>query len=181
MKRNYQKTCDKINKLLDEKKEGFIDEVNKIMEKEVFQKGGEHYFDRELFIKCGCDDEKVRQLVRESNAVMFVPTEDPEEHPGIVLALKPLYESIVNIRWIEYKKEFNKASAEELMDVSDYILIKWKYKGVGNENISLLSFHVDSSGGKVGLFNGHLYYEYFNYIDIVEVCPLNINSEKTDC
>jgi hypothetical protein len=40
-----------------------VDELNEIMHKEVFQKGGDLYFDRELFISLECDDDKVRSFV----------------------------------------------------------------------------------------------------------------------
>ena len=52
-----KRICNKLNKLISEKKEGFIDEVNKIIY-ELYQKGGEMYWNREVWINNNCDDKR---------------------------------------------------------------------------------------------------------------------------
>ena len=54
-----QELCDKLNKLIFEKKEGFIDEVNKIIY-ELYQKGGEMYWNREVWIDNNCDEKNAK-------------------------------------------------------------------------------------------------------------------------
>lgn len=96
MKRNYNRTCDKINKLLSEGKKNLVDELNEIMYKEVFQKGGNLYFDRELFILLDGDDYRIKKFVVENpNKVIFENSDDPVEHPGVVVRFKPECEDTV--------------------------------------------------------------------------------------
>ena len=82
-----KRICNKLNKLISEKKEGFIDEVNKIIY-ELYQKGGEMFWNREVWIDNNCDDKKCRDLVRYTDKVMFVPSDDEEGHPGVVIKYK---------------------------------------------------------------------------------------------
>lgn len=82
-----KRICNKLNKLISEKKEGFIDEVNKIIY-ELYQKGGEMYWDREVWIDNNFDDKKCKDLVRYTDKVMFFPSDDEEEHPGVVIRYK---------------------------------------------------------------------------------------------
>jgi len=82
-----KRICNKLNKLISEKKEGFIDEVNKIIY-ELYQKGGEMYWDRDVWIDNNFDDKRCRDLVRKTDKVMFVPSDDEQEHPGIVIKYK---------------------------------------------------------------------------------------------
>lgn len=82
-----EKICEQLNKLIDEKKDGFIDEVNAIIAK-LHENGGDMYWDREIFIDCNGDDETMRDLVRKSNKVHFYPSDDYEEHKGVVVRYK---------------------------------------------------------------------------------------------
>ncbi len=82
-----KRICNQLNKLIFEKKEGFIDKVNKIIY-EIYQKGGAMYWNREVWINNNCDDERCRDLVRKTDKVMFVPSDDEEEHPGVVVTYK---------------------------------------------------------------------------------------------
>ena len=87
----FKSTCDKLNKLLEnrpESKREFIDAVNEIIYKEVFQCNGSLYWNRELFIDCGTNDELCRKMIH-TDKVMFVPSDDPIEHPGITMTYKP--------------------------------------------------------------------------------------------
>ena len=88
--KTFKHTCNKLNKILDnrpESKSEFSYKINEIIYNEVFQRGGDLYWDRELFIDCGCNDELCRKMIH-TDKVMFVPSDDPIEHPGITMCLK---------------------------------------------------------------------------------------------
>lgn len=90
MATKFQRTCNKLNKILDNRPENqkeFIDIINDIIEKEVFNKGGDLYWGRELFIDSNFDTEECRKKIHR-NDVMFRDTRDPVEHPGITLCYK---------------------------------------------------------------------------------------------
>ena len=79
--------CNKLNKLISEKKDGFIDNINAIIN-ELYQKGGALYWDRQIYIDCNSDDERMRSLVTRTDKVEFEPSDDPTEHPGVVVRYK---------------------------------------------------------------------------------------------
>lgn len=84
------KACDRLNEVISEKKEGFLDVVNLIMN-QIYQEGYEMFWDREIFIDCNGEDKKMRDLVRYSDKVMFESSDDPDEHPGVVVRYKRLH------------------------------------------------------------------------------------------
>jgi hypothetical protein len=89
--KTFKRTCNKLNKILENRPESrseFIDTINEIIYNEVFNCKGGLYWNRELFIDCGTDAELCRKMIH-TNKVMFVPTDDPIEHPGITLTYKP--------------------------------------------------------------------------------------------
>ena len=49
------------------------------------------HWDRELYIDCNGDYDKLRDMVANSDKVMFEPTDDPKEHPGVRITYKPNY------------------------------------------------------------------------------------------
>ena len=79
--------CDRLNGILAEKKEGFVDTLNLVME-EVTKNGGSLYWDRQVFLDCNCNEKRMRKMVRETDLVHFEPSDDPEEHPGVVVRYK---------------------------------------------------------------------------------------------
>lgn len=83
----FQKACDALNNILQNKPDNFVDLINDIIYNKVFRKGGELYWKRELYIDCDCNTEKCREKIHETN-VMFKPTLDPVEHPGITFCYK---------------------------------------------------------------------------------------------
>ena len=93
--KTFESTCNKLNKILEnrpEKQDEFIAKINEIIDKEVFGCNGGLYWKRELFIDCG-SDELCRKMIH-TNKVMFVPSDDPVEHPGITLSYKPEFRKI---------------------------------------------------------------------------------------
>lgn len=80
-KNNMQDYCNAMNQIIKENKE---DSLNEVMRK-VFQDGGNLYWNRDGFITCNSDDEKMRELARTSLEVHFEPSDDPQEHLDVVL------------------------------------------------------------------------------------------------
>lgn len=90
MFKEYEKVCDRLNEILNDKSDNFIDQVNDIIYEEVFQKGGDLYIHRQLYIENGFDTDKAKKLIRtETDKMMFIPSDDPTEHPGITFIYKP--------------------------------------------------------------------------------------------
>ena len=90
--RRYQDVCDRLNSILDSKPDDFIDQVNDIIYEEVYQKGGDLYIHRQLYIENGFDTDKAKKLIKtETSKVMFMPPSpfDVDEHPGITFIYKP--------------------------------------------------------------------------------------------
>ena len=91
-----KKLCKKLNKLLPVKSPDDVNKINAWIYKEYLEYHKKHdeypkwdlYFDRELFINCGCDNDKVRSFSLHSGETMFYPSDDPDEHPGIVVRYK---------------------------------------------------------------------------------------------
>lgn len=79
--------CKKLNTLIQNKKDGFINEVNTLIE-ELYDNGCAMYWDRKIFIDCNFNEKKMRDLVKSSDLVQFEPSDDPEEHPGVVIRYK---------------------------------------------------------------------------------------------
>lgn len=82
-KNNMQDCCNTMNHIIKENKEDRVGSLNEVMCK-VFQDGGNLYRDRDVFIACNGDDEKMRGLARTSSDVRFGPSDDPQEHLGVV-------------------------------------------------------------------------------------------------
>ena len=67
-----------------------FDQINDIIYREVFQKDGELSIHRQLYIENGFDTDKAKKLIKtETDKVMFIPSDDPTEHPGITFIYKP--------------------------------------------------------------------------------------------
>lgn len=86
MKRKLNKICKELNQHLPVKSQEDIDSLNSILTKAH----GEipefrMYWDRDIYINCGCEDEKMRDLVRKTDKVHFEVSDDIEEHPGVVV------------------------------------------------------------------------------------------------
>jgi hypothetical protein len=78
--------CKQLNALIPIKSTEDNDKINALIY-EVSQQVSYFnlYWDRELYINCGCDDKKVRHYTLHSGKVHFEPSEDPTEHPGVTV------------------------------------------------------------------------------------------------
>lgn len=78
--------CKQLNALIPIKGTEDKDKINALIY-EVSQKVPDFnlYWNRELYINCGCDDKKVRLFTLHSGKVHFESSDDPTEHPGITM------------------------------------------------------------------------------------------------
>ena len=85
----YKELCDFLNNILSVHKENFVNELNDLLYEYKIFEGDQLYWDHELWIDCNFDDIDARNLVVEHpELVMFVPSDDPKEHPGVVVTYK---------------------------------------------------------------------------------------------
>lgn len=82
----------------------------------------------------------------------------------------------MKVEWIEYNKEFNNETANELKKISDHLLVKYTHPNNDDkiENIGLLSFFENACGHKIGILDGHFYYDYFKWTKILQYSPLEV-------
>lgn len=85
--------CNKLNKLIPCSSQEDRDKLNELIfemldhdECDIYY--NEIYWDRELYIDCGCNYDKCRDMVVNSGKVMFVPSNDPKYHPGVIIKYK---------------------------------------------------------------------------------------------
>lgn len=88
--------CNKLNKLIPFKSQEDRDKLNELIFEMCDHEEGdiiynEIYWDRDLYIDCNGDYDKLRDMVANSDKVMFEPTDDPKEHPGVRITYKPNY------------------------------------------------------------------------------------------
>ena len=78
--------CKQLNALIPIKGTEDKDKINALIY-EVSQKVPDFnlYWQRELYINCGCDDKKVRHYTLHSGKVHFEPSDDPTEHLGVAV------------------------------------------------------------------------------------------------
>ena len=82
--KKMKKYCDELNKIIKDNGDDRVDRLNDVMYK-VFQDGGDLYWNRDVFISCNGDNEKMKKLVTTTDKVHFEPSDDPTEHPGVVV------------------------------------------------------------------------------------------------
>lgn len=79
--------CKKLNNLITEKKEGFVDEVKSIIA-DLANDGKKLYWNNKVFFDCKCNLRKLKELVRDTDLVQFEPSDDQENYPGVVIKYK---------------------------------------------------------------------------------------------
>lgn len=90
-----KRICNKLNKLIPCKTQEDIDNLTSMLE-DIFAHDdndlyyNELYWDRELYIDCGCNIDNCNKMLIYSDNLMFEPSEDPKYHPGIRVTYKPI-------------------------------------------------------------------------------------------
>lgn len=84
-----EELCEKLNSLIPIKNEEDRVKLNALIA-DMYNNSHEYphyalYWDREVFIKSGCNEDKIREAVLHGNFLKFEPNEDYEEHPGVVV------------------------------------------------------------------------------------------------
>ena len=81
--------CAKLNAHLPCKTQKDIDGLTMMLKENIDEVPERHiYWSREIFIDAGFKDEQCMNILIHSDNVIFVPSEDPTEHPGIVVRYK---------------------------------------------------------------------------------------------
>lgn len=89
MNLNIEKLCETLNRHIPIKHEGDRDIINDLINN--MMRKVEHsnlYWDRAVFIFYSGHYEEMREMVLHSGQAEFVPSDDPEEHPGIVVRFR---------------------------------------------------------------------------------------------
>lgn len=81
--------CGQLNALIPIKSEADRDKLNALIVN-MRDSHSEYphydlYWDRDVFIKSGCNEDKIREAVLHGDFLQFEPNEDFEEHPGVVV------------------------------------------------------------------------------------------------
>ena len=81
--------CKQLNALIPIKDEEDRDKLNALIahmrDSHSEQPHYDLYWDRDVFIKSGCNEDKIREAVLHGDFLQFEPNEDYEEHPGVVI------------------------------------------------------------------------------------------------
>lgn len=92
---NLKKVCKKLNKLIPCHSQEDVDLLNKTFYEEFLKDNPDatFYWNREIYINCNFDDKKMKEELKYSGKVEFVPSDDPFEHNGIVATYKKEYKT----------------------------------------------------------------------------------------
>lgn len=120
--------CDQLNALIPIKRKEDKDRINALIA-DVQSKIPDFNlsWDRELYIDCGFDDEKVRLCSLYSGNVHFEPSGDPTEHPGVVVRyISNLhrfdgFHSIIKNQPLVAKTEEQRRHIEEILCGVNYV------------------------------------------------------------
>lgn len=84
-----QAICNELNAHLPCRNQQDVDGLTRLLRENIdaYPDRG-MYWSREIFIDAGFKDETCMQILIHSNKVQFVPSDDPEEHPGVVVQYK---------------------------------------------------------------------------------------------
>lgn len=86
--------CEKLNAHLPCKSQQDVDALNNLInEMRNANPDSGLYFDREIFIDANFNNELMRKITMYSGKVQFEPSNDPTEHPGVVVRYKEEYKT----------------------------------------------------------------------------------------
>ena len=86
---SMQDLCDNLNKHLPCKNQEDVDALTKLLQDGIDNDPDKHiYWSREIYIDAGMNENRCLNILIHSPNVMFVPSEDPVEHPGVVVRYK---------------------------------------------------------------------------------------------
>lgn len=86
--------CEKLNAHLPCKSQEDIDALNNLIyEMRKANPDSNLYWDREIYIDANFSFEQMREIAKYSGKVQFEPSDDPMEHPGVVVRYKEEYKT----------------------------------------------------------------------------------------
>ena len=84
-----QELCNELNKHLPCMNQEDVDALTRLLQEHIDSFPERHiYWSREIYIDAGFDKDKCTLIMIHSDNVVFVPSEDPVEHPGVVVRYK---------------------------------------------------------------------------------------------
>ena len=89
-----KRICNKLNKLIPCKTQEDIDKLTSMLEDICAHDDNDLYYnqlywDREVYIDCGCNNDNCNKMLIYSDKLMFEPSNDPKYYPGIRVTYKP--------------------------------------------------------------------------------------------
>ncbi len=81
--------CEELNKYIPCKSQDDVDALTKLLQENIDAYPERHiYWSREIYIDAGLKEDQCLNILIHSDNVLFVPSEDPVEHEGIVVRYK---------------------------------------------------------------------------------------------
>ena len=91
---NLKKICKKLNKLIPCHSQDDVDLLNKTFYEEFLKyPEARFYWNREVYLNCNANDKKMKEELKYSGKIEFVPSDDPYEHYGIVATYKKEFQT----------------------------------------------------------------------------------------
>lgn len=86
---DMQELCNELNKHLPCKSQEDVDALTRLLQEHIDSLPERHiYWSREIYIDAGFDKDKCMLIMIHSDNVVFMPSEEPVEHPGVVVRYK---------------------------------------------------------------------------------------------
>lgn len=90
-----KRLCEELNKHLPCKSQKDVDALTKLLQENIDAYPERCiYWSREIYIDAGLNEDQCMNILIYSDNVLFVPSEDPIEHPGIVVRYRHEIEEI---------------------------------------------------------------------------------------
>lgn len=94
MRKVGKRICNKLNKLIPCKTQEDIDKLTSMLEDILAHDDNDLYYnqlywDREVYIYCGCNSDSCKEMLIHSDKLMFEPSDDQKYYPGIRVTYKP--------------------------------------------------------------------------------------------
>lgn len=81
--------CEELNKHLPCRSQDDVDALTKLLQENIDAYPERRiYWSREIYIDAGFNEDRCLNILIHSDKVLFVPSEDPVEHPGLAVRYK---------------------------------------------------------------------------------------------
>lgn len=81
--------CDKLNKCIPCKSQADVDQLTRLLQENIeAYPDRKIYWSNEVYLNSGCNQDRCQVILLFSGDVMFVPSDDPQKSPGVVVRYK---------------------------------------------------------------------------------------------